>query len=139
MTAPTCKVPISELAGEIESALGRAPKTIQELCIELGYSRHAVYVRLLDLIAAGRVCYVDVKTKTARGHGVAQRWELGQASQEQLDATLQVRRARAAVADRGPIENPRQVTSRTYPPLRQRDPLVAAFFGHAVHAATRKE
>lgn len=131
MTTENHKVPATQLASEIEAALTRAPKTIQGLCLELGYSPHAVKGRLLDLMTEGRARYVSVKTKTARGHGKAKVWQIGQATQEQLDAMLKTRRDRAAVEDRGPIENPRQVTSRTYPALRQRDPLVAALFGPA--------
>lgn len=127
MNTANRKVPIAQLADAIEVALKRAPSLIQDLCLELGYSRHAVYVRLLDLMAAGRVRYVEVRT--AGGLGLARQWHPGRASAEELEELLRARLARAAVPDRGPIEQPCQVTLRTYPALRRRDPLVAAFFG----------
>ena len=121
------------LTSQIEEALQHKPSTIQELCRELGFSRHAIHVRLMDLMAAGRFHYVEVVT--SGGLGLAHVWFPGPASKEQLDELQRKQRARAAVPDRGPIFIPRQVTTRAFPPVNRRDPLVAALFGPAHQAA----
>jgi len=122
-----------ELSSQIEEALQRKPSTIQELCRQLGFSHHAIRVRLVALMAAGRVHYV--KEVTSCGLGVAHMWHPGPASKEQLDELQRKQHARAAVPDRGPISIPSQVTTRAFPLVHSRDPLVAALFGPARQAA----
>jgi hypothetical protein len=121
------------LTSQIEEALQRKPSTIQELCQELGFSRHAIHVRLMSLLLAGRFHYVEAVT--SGGLGLAHVWFPGPAPKEQLDELQRKQLARAAVPDRGPICTPCQVTTRAYQPVDDRDPLVAALFGPARQAA----
>lgn len=135
MKQPYRKKDAEQLGDRILELLRPGPaKMIQQLCSELGFSRHAVHVRLRTLMADGHVHYVEVVTKG--GLGLAYAWQLGPAPQEKLDELHRIQAARAAMPDRGPIFTPMQVMTRTYPrDVNQRDPLVAALFGPARQAA----
>jgi hypothetical protein len=133
MKYPCRKKDAEQLGDRIILMLQRGPAMIQQLCSELGFSRHAVHVRLRALMADGRVHYVEVVTKG--GLGLAYAWQLGSAPKEKLDELRRNQVKRAAIPDRGPIFTPIQVSTRIYPAMNQRDPLVAALFGPARQAA----
>lgn len=121
------------LSSQIENAVKRKPSTLKELCRKLGVSHHAIRVRLIALMAAGRVHYVEGVTSC--GRGIAHVWHPGPASKEQMDELHRKLRARAARPDRGSISTPSQVITSAFPPADTRDPLVAALFGRPSQAA----
>lgn len=121
------------LSSQIEEALQRKASTLKELSRNLGFSHHAIRVRLIALMAAGRVHYVAGVTSC--GRSIAHVWHPGPASKEQMDELHRKLRARAARPDRGPISTPSQVTTSAFPVADSRDPLVAAFFGRPRQAA----
>lgn len=120
-----------QLADQVLASIERAPKLIMALADELGYSHHAIRVRLLALMADGKVHFVDIVTKG--GLGKAKLWCLGAAAPEQVKELQRIHRERSELEDRGSISTPSQVTQRMYPNIGRRDPLVAALFGAACH------
>lgn len=115
------------LAGKIEAALCRKASTVNDLCRELGFSYPAIKLRLNDMLEAGKVHFIPQVTHN--GRGLAHVWYIGAAPTEQMKKVVSKKAARAAIPDRGPINVPAQVTTRTYGPMNRRDPLVAALFG----------
>lgn len=115
------------LAGKIEAALCRRPSTMNDLCRELGFSYKTIKIRLEDLLAADKVHFIPEVPRG--GKGIAHVWYIGAAPQEHLKKAASKKATRFAIPDRGPINVPAQVTTRTYAPMNRRDPLVAALFG----------
>lgn len=115
------------LADKIEAALCRCPSTVNDLCRELGFSYPAIKLRLNDLLQAGKVHFIPQVTHN--GRGLAHVWYIGAAPKEQMKKVVSKKAARTAIPDRGPINVPAQITTRTYAPMNLRDPLVSALFG----------
>lgn len=116
-----------QLAERILALLRDGPKTMEELREELGFSHHAIRARLLDLMAVGKVHFVEIVTKG--GLGKAKLWCMGAASDDQLAELVRIQHERALLEASGSIAIPKQVTQREYPTIGRRDPLVAALFG----------
>jgi hypothetical protein len=126
-----------KLADRIEAVLRTAPRAINDLVKEVGFSRHAVAARLTALLVAGRVHYTE--TLTNGGLGKSHLWTVGPAPADELEEHRRVHRERAALRARGSIGMPKQMILKTYPAVDRRDPLVSALFGPAPAARAANE
>lgn len=126
MTGPAKhKVPIEQLLSAIEETLKAAPRLVDQLAFELGYTASAVRPRLEQLEREHRAHRVRVKREHSQG--LCHQWRYGQAPGVVLAPAIVLAQALPRAELR--VVVPFQAIVRSWPAFCCRDPLVAAFFG----------
>lgn len=134
MTGPAKhRVPIEQLLLAIEETLKAAPRLVDQLAFELGYTVSAVRPRLEQLEREHRAHRVRVKREHSQG--LCHQWRHGPAPGVVHAPVIALAQALPRAELR--VLVPFQAIVRSWPAFRCRDPMVAALFG-PVDQAGRK-